>query len=210
MMSQHHHHQTSYIGTAKNRYPNLRNLNNLRNFHRECYVTVIELDFDGHLLTKSIYHTVSELQQHFQTRKKKHKTGQKMIYLMEDLQDDFIETVASFFELSPFIFGTQIRSQLWENNPSVNNTPNLLSSREIDGIFTLWYFEPFELDRSSRYDAKCNIGRHCTLSKLKRFETMRLVRHRASFWSRQDADGGWDGFPLYNAFRTNKTSLDVA
>jgi len=186
--------ETGYIGLAGNRYPNLFNLKYLQNFDRKCRVVVIELDFAGHILARTPYHTAHELEAHFATRKQKHRTGRKTIYLMEDLQYDFIEAIASFFQLSPFIFGTQIRSQLWENTPRENNnTPNLLSSRVIDGMFTLSYFEPFELETEFRYEDMHNVGRHCTSSKLRMFKAMRFAHRRASFWSCQNAEEGWDG-----------------
>lgn len=113
---------------------------------------------------------------------------------MENLQADFIEVVAHFFGLNFFLFGTQIRSTFWEATGwKNNNTPNLPSAREIDGIFTLWYFEAFELKQFYDYYEKLNVGRRATFSNLKMFEALRLARRRASFWSRQDPDdGGWD------------------
>ena len=197
-MDQGIHHQISYFDAAKSRYPNLKNIaTDLGQSLRECHVAVIQFDYNGRQLSQDIYRTAPELQKHFESRCQPPKSGIKRVYLMEDLQEDFIEVVASFFRLNLFLFGTQIRSTLWEQSAWRNNiTPNLLSNREFDGMFTIWYFEAFVLDKPYHYDIKLNAGRRCIRSTLPTFGGVRLVRRRASFWSRQGVDGGWDGIPL--------------
>ena len=137
------------------------------------------------------------------------RTPHQRIYVLENLTLSHIALFGTFFNIDPCVFASQIRTADWEEKPTENNTPKLLSCRNPSCSFYLRYNElrlfrdPVSAIPQGLFDTHAGRRIIPTLGH-PLFANVGLVRRCAKFWCRETPKSGWDG-----TFITPSTSLTL-
>jgi hypothetical protein len=141
------------------------------------------------------FNNVEELHGYFDGPKDPDCKGR--LFMLEDLSEPYVEAFGSHFWIDPFLFADQERANwISGDNPSLGLTYRLPSAQIQNSIFTLRYYEMgrFEGEEDLPNNMKCHSNLDRIIDKEK-FAGDRVfsVKRNASFWSRTDEDGGWNG-----------------
>jgi len=181
------------------RYPSLINLEELLpntklnlGYIRNCRVRMIDVGLPVHQVSQ-FDDDPDLLLAHLKQTEAAGAVHQR-IYVLENLTLAHIALFGTFFDIDPCIFASQIRTANWEEKPTKNNTPKLLSSRNPARSFSLRYNELrlFQDPLSNRL-MDIHAGRRITSTRLRRvFANVGLVKKCATFWCREMLNS-WDG-----------------
>lgn len=186
------------------RYPNLINLiRELKhpNYNRHCRVRLV--DFPRSTDTGHEFHSVQELHDHLGKSEAAPTAPRCTVYVVENLNLEYIAAFGYHFNVDPTVFATQIRTANWESNAEGNNTPKLLLCRDPNRSFTLRYAEPRYFDDHivGLKLTDDSAGRRITVttpaSGLKDSTHVGLVRRCISFWCGEIHTNCYDGITLF-------------
>lgn len=196
----------SFVKALRERYPNLINLErHLPKFtDRPCRVREICIPpLSGE--TGPEFTDPQELRDYLGKRQP-NVPGQCRVYVLENLDNDFVAVFGQHFNIDPTFFATHVRTTVWEGSPFGNNTPKLLRLRDPDRSFILRYSELrlFDqdikekrlLDSKGRGKYQASLRYIITPSEsdyLKNFWRVGLARRCISLWSEESSPDCSDG-----------------
>jgi hypothetical protein len=129
------------------------------------------------------------------------------LYILEDISTDYVEAFGSQFSIEPSFWAQHLRMTDRETSKTAGIVSALPSIKSLDTSFSLIYPEYTIIDepadefteelriRSAKsLFANCNLYRKITLIRPGEFyDGVAVVNRRASFWSRVNPSGSWDG-----------------
>ena len=185
----------------RQRYPSLINLERQFPNNGSCRIGLIELPSPEKRLSE--FHSPQELRDHLNKPESAAAIPWCRVYVLENLNLEYITVLGRHFDVDPTIFARQYRKMTWEAKPDENNTPQLLLCGDPDLSFTLRYSELRQFDRSIAGTklTDSRTGRILTSpNKAKDFElfhTVGIVRCCISFWCAESSNKAcWNGTPF--------------
>lgn len=152
-------------------------------------------------------------------------TPTRRLYMLEDLSEPYIELLGSHLGVDAQVFAAQIHDGHWVENDQTGNPSKLLSLNDPEKSFTLRYYETRIFDRpplntvspDSSFIVRtvANVSRNITFqhevttgdrNNIWHDRPVATIRRNASFWCRDEQDGGWNGM-LYIQYFLVATSL---
>lgn len=130
--------------------------------------------------------------------------SQRRLWVMEGLCPANVALFGSLLQIDPRVFMHHQRTAFWEHYHEAGNTPRLPSLVDSRNHALLEYPEllRLKLDRLNFTARSAEDERHISLSRRDgRFDNVGISHKKASFWSRETSNGGWDGT------QTRKTNL---
>ena len=118
------------------------------------------------------------------------------VYLMDCMPPNTVSVIGEHFGINPTVFMRQQRTALWEFGHDRGNTPSLPSSQGPCKSFTIEYCELRYISTPIRGPSlRCRENsRHINVSRNNgAFDQTGIVHRKATFWSRRNVAGGWDG-----------------
>jgi hypothetical protein len=199
----------SFVKKMRERYPNLINLErHLPKFtDRKCRVREIYIPQSRQ--TEPEFTDAQDLRDHL-SKRQPNVAGQCRVYVLENLDNDFMAVFGQHFNIDPTFFATHVRTTTWEGSPYGNNTPKLLRLRDPKRSFILRYSELRLFDQDIKgkklFDSKGR-GKYqeslryiVTPSEsdyLQQFWKVGLARRCVSLWSKENSIDCWDGIDCY-------------
>jgi hypothetical protein len=199
----------SFVKKMRERYPNLINLErHLPKFtDRKCRVREIYIPQSRQ--TEPEFTDAQDLRDHL-SKRQPNVAGQCRVYVLENLDNDFMAVFGQHFNIDPTFFATHVRTTTWEGSPYGNNTPKLLRLRDPKRSFILRYSELRLFDQDIKgkklFDSKGR-GKYqeslryiVTPSEsdyLQQFWKVGLARRCVSLWSKENSIDCCDGIDCY-------------
>jgi hypothetical protein len=156
--------------------------------------------------------------------------AQNRLYILEDISTNYVEAFGSHFSIEPSFWARHLRTTRWETSTTAGKVSSLPSMRSGCHSWSLMYLEATYLEGPDLGKFHCptalfadtNLYRQVVMVQPGPFyDGIATVCRRASFWSRKNPAGGWDGkvsfifekfssgtWLLHCQFLTN-TSLDT-
>lgn len=141
-------------------------------------------------------------------------TSGNHLYILEDISANYVEAFGSHFSLEPSYWARHLRTADRETSKTAGIVSDLPSIRTSDNSFSLMYTEHTVIDdpvekftdepriRSAKsLFADCNLYRKISLIRPGEFyDGISTVNRQASFWSRVNPTGNWDGKSISDGF----------
>ena len=127
---------------------------------------------------------------------------QNRLYILEDISTNYVEAFSSHFSIEPSFWARHLRTTNWETSTTAGKVTPLPSMNKGGHVWSLVYLEATYLEGPSfgkfhcptAFFADTNLYRQVNMIQPGRFyDGVATVCRRASFWSRTNSDGGWDG-----------------
>lgn len=183
----------------RQRYPSLINLEgDFPKYKGSCRVRMIEFPRAGE--GDREFDSPQELRDHLGNLASTVTAPWYRVYVLENLNIEYIAVLGDHFNVDPTIFATQFRKANWEGNPEENNTPKLLLRMDPNRSFTLRYSELrlFNKSIAGKLLKDTITGRVLTTPNtakyLEMFHKVGIVRRCVSFWCDESSNKGcWYG-----------------
>lgn len=127
---------------------------------------------------------------------------QNRLYILEDISTNYVEAFGSHFSIEPSFWARHLRTTNWETSTTAGKVTPLPSMKKDGDIWSLVYVEATYLEGTRLGKFHCRTGlfadtnlyRQVNMIQPGRFyDGVATVCRRASFWSRTNSDGSWDG-----------------
>ncbi len=184
------------------KYPNLRYPDPELSLEVGGPGRVVVLQFSvGSGPARSDFSGPKNLQQYLEDRREKTLTEPgRRLFLVEGLDPTTTSVLGDHFNISPTILVWQQRTANWESYHRSGNTPSLPSVLKPSQTFHIPYYELHHYPQGlpeSLFRRSANGCRQIHFSRMPgTFDRVGIVDRKASFWSRKDGLGGWDGKQL--------------
>ena len=121
----------------------------------------------------------------------------RRLFLVEGLDPSITSILGEHFGINPTLFVRQQRTANWESYHRSGNTPFLPSLLKPSQSFHIPYYELHHYPQGVPESLFCRSADGCRqihFSRMpKTFDRVGIVDRKASYWSRKDGLGGWDG-----------------
>lgn len=121
----------------------------------------------------------------------------RRLFIIEGYDPDLVGLFGEYFQVNPSIFVRQQRTAAWESHHRSGNTPLLPSLLKPSQSFCIPYYELhyFPQGLPDSLGLRSADGyRQISLARMPNtFDRVGIVDRKASYWSRIDGTGGWDG-----------------
>jgi hypothetical protein len=165
---------------------------------------VLEYSHPGVPPQQQLFCTSKELEGYLSSSS---RTSCNRLYILEDISANYVEALGSQFSIEPSFWAQHLRTTDRETSKTAGIVSVLPSIKSLDTSFSLIYPEHTIIDdpvekfteepriRSAKsLFADCNLYRKITLTRPGEFyDGIAVVNRRASFWSRANPGGSWDG-----------------
>lgn len=121
---------------------------------------------------------------------------QRRLWVMEGLCPANVALFGPLLQIDPRVFMYHQRTAFWEHDHEAGNTPRLPSLFNSRNYALLEYPEllSLKLDKLGFSVRGAEDERHISLSRRDgEFDNVGVLHKKASFWSRETKNGGWDG-----------------
>jgi hypothetical protein len=129
------------------------------------------------------------------------------LYILEDISANYVEAFGSRFSIEPSFWALHLRTTDRESSKTAGNVSALPSIRHLSASFSLIYPEHMIIDdpdaentdeprirTATSLFADCNLYRRTVLHRPGEFyDGVAVISRRASFWSKLNSSGSWDG-----------------
>lgn len=202
-----------YVESMRHRYPNLGRFcdtmasKKAKNTMQQSRVAVIEIHEKG--IKQRIFDAPGDLDKYMQGSSPQYKACKHRLYLLEGLVPSYVGVLGYRLRMAPFVFAEQtLRGGTRKEQATI-----LPCQHGPETFFTMQYVE-LRIFPDAQIN---NLGACCTYQDRKIWTTMVNSKldevghvHRiASYWSRQEADGFFNGeFPSH-CFEESRTLLSL-
>jgi hypothetical protein len=138
------------------------------------------------------------------------------LYILEDISSNYVEAFGSQFSIEPSFWAEHLRTVEWETSKTAGIATTLPSVKSLNASLSLMYPEYTIIDDTEKprlqaatgLFADCNLYRTVAMNHPGDFYNgVAKVNRRASFWSRGNPDGSWDGERFPSLHRLHGTFL---
>jgi hypothetical protein len=186
------------VSRLQNRYPNLHYLEKfLRNKNLQYPVRAAVLEFREGTVNQIDFKCISELHDYLNSVPDSNCSHR--LYMLEDLCPQYIEILGSYLNVDADLFASQLRDVRYSTSSEYGCMRSLPSIQCNSSSFTLKYYEVRHCgSQTTRRTMKtaANVRREIASMKKKndkRDDIALFFRRNASFWTRLQAEGAWDG-----------------
>ena len=203
-----------YVESMRHRYPNLGRFcdtmasKKAKNTMQQSRVAVVEIREEGGM-EQTVFDSPGDLDGYMEGSSPRYKACKHRLYVLEGLGPAYVGVLGSRLRMAPFVFAEQtLRGGTRKEQATI-----LPSQHGPETFFTMQYVELHIFP-----DAQINnLGACCTYQDRKIWTTMVNSKldevghvHRiASYWSRQEADGFFNGEFASCSFEDSRTLLNL-
>lgn len=121
----------------------------------------------------------------------------RRLFIIEGYDPTLIGIFGEYFQVNPSLFVRQQRTAAWESRHRSGNTPCLPSLLRPCQSFCIPYYELYHFPQGPPDSLGWRSANGCRQISLSRmpgtFDRVGIIDRKASYWSRKDGSGGWDG-----------------
>ena len=160
---------------------------------------VVMLQFlEGSEPARSDFSHCKRLQQYLEKHVKRTEAEPcRRLFLVEGLHPVITGLLGQHFDINPTLFVRQQRTGHWESYHRSGNTPSLPSLQNPSQSFQIPYYELHHYPQGLPDSLLWRSADGCRQIHFSRmpgtFDRVGIVDRKASYWSRKDGLGGWDG-----------------
>ena len=189
----------TYVKSLRDRYPNLRRFcdilgaSNAKNEKEQSRVAVVEIREDG--IDQRKFDTANDLDRYMQGQSSEWGTCKYRLYILEGSAPSYVQVLGHRLRMEPFVFA----EQLMRGGTRKEQAATLSSQRGLERSFSMQYVEArvFPDGLLNSLGGSCLYrDRKIWVAKINsKFDEVGQVHRIASFWSRKEANGSFNGKP---------------
>ncbi|KIW31912.1 uncharacterized protein PV07_03499 [Cladophialophora immunda] len=189
-----------YVESLRHRYPNLRRFcdiegaSNVKNKEETSRVVVIEIRENG--ISQKGFDSADDLERYMQGPPSGSEPCKHRVYVLEGTAPAYLQVLGRRLRMDPFVFA----EQLMRGGTRKEQAATLPSQHGLERCFSMQYVEArvFPDGRLNTLGACCLYrDRKIWATKINsKFDEVAKVHRIASFWSRKEANGAFNGLIL--------------